>query len=74
MRKLAPARVSHPGDFLIMRLHDDEVNSYRVYLKEHHILIKYKREFKLQICFFSGKVRMCYPFQPTGRPISHRSE
>ena len=49
MRKLAPARVSHRGDFLIPRLHDDEVNSYRVYLKGHHISIKYKRESKLQI-------------------------
>ena len=75
MRKLARARVSHRGDFLIPRLHHDEVNSYRVYLKGHHLSIKYKRESKLQICCLSGKKkRMCYPFQPTGRPISHRDE
>ena len=74
MRKLAPALLSHRGDFLIPRLRDDEVNSYRVYLKAHHISIKYKRESKLQIWRLSGKVRMCYPFQPTGRPISHRNE
>ena len=49
MRKLTPARVSHRGDFLIPPLHDDEVNSYRVYLKGHHISIKHKRESKLQI-------------------------
>ena len=39
MRKLAPARVSHRGDFLIPRLHDDEVNSYRtlykLYIREY---------------------------------------
>ena len=50
MRQLAPARVSHRGDFLIPRLHDDEVNLYRVYLKGHHISIKYKRESKLYAC------------------------
>ena len=49
MRKLAPAQVSHQGDFLIPRLHDDEVNSHHVYLKGHHISIKYKPESKLQI-------------------------
>ena len=55
MRKLARVRVSHRGDFLIPRLHHDEVNSYRVYLKGHHLSIKYKRESKLQICCLSGK-------------------
>ena len=65
MRKLAPARVSHRGDFLIPRLHDDGVNSFRVYVKGHHISIKYKRESKLQIWRLSRKVRMWYPFQPT---------
>ena len=49
MRKLAPARVSHLGDFLIPRLHDDGVNSYRVYLKGYHVSIKYKRDSKLQM-------------------------
>ena len=73
MRKLAPARISHRGDFLIPRLHDDEVNSYRVYLKEYHISIKYKHESKLEILRLSGRVRMCYPFQPTGSPMSGRS-
>ena len=67
MRKLAPARVSHRGDLLIPRLYDDEV-------KGHHISIKYKRESKLQIWRLSRKVRMCYPFQPIGSPISHRNE
>ena len=47
MSKLAPARVSHRSDFLIPRLHNDEVNPYRAYLKGHHISIKYKGEFKL---------------------------
>ena len=56
MRKLAQVRVSHRSDFLTSRLHDDEVNSYRVYLKGHHISIKYKRESKLQIWRLSGKV------------------
>ena len=75
MRKLAPrARVSHRGGFLIPSLHDDEVNSHRVYLKGHNISIKYKRESKLQIWRLSGEVRMCYPFHPTGRPISHQNE
>ena len=50
MRQLTPARVSHRGDFLIPRLHDDEVNLYRVYLKGHHISIKYTRESKLYAC------------------------
>ena len=74
MKKLAPARVSHRGDFLIPRLYDDELNSYRVYLKGQHISIKYKRESKLQIWRLSRKVRECYPFQLTGSPISHRNE
>ena len=63
MRKLAPARVSHWDDFLI---------SYRVYfiscyLTVHFMLIKYTFGSKSQT------LRMRYPFQSTGRPISHRN-
>ena len=68
MRKLEPARVSYLDDFLI---------SYRVYmmvglvipryLKVHFILIKYTCHSRSQT------LRMRYPFQSTGRPISHRS-
>ena len=67
MRKLAPARVSYKHDFLI---------SYRVYkmtgllttrcLKVHFMLIKCTYDSKLRT------LRMRYPFQSTGRPISHR--
>ena len=37
------------------------------YLKVHFMLIKYTCDSKLQT------LRMRYPFQPTGRPISHRN-
>ena len=69
MIKLAPARVSYRHDFLI---------SYRVYmmtqghftsryLKVHFMLIKFTCDSK------SRPLRMRYPFQSTGRPISHRN-
>ena len=70
MRKLASARVSYWGDFL---------SSYRVYMmtRSFHIslfegtldfmLIKYTCHSKSQT------LRMRYPFQSTGRPISHRN-
>ena len=65
MRKLAPARVSYRHDFLI---------SNRVYmmiglfhLKVHFMLIKCTYDSK------SRALRMRYPFQSTGRPISHRN-
>ena len=69
MRKLAPARVSYRDDFLI---------SYRVYIMTesfhislfkgtavHFMLTKYTCDSKSQT------LRMCYPFQSTGRPILH---
>ena len=37
------------------------------YLKVHFMLIKYMCDSKSQT------LRMCYPFQSTGRPISHRN-
>ena len=62
MRKLAPARVSYQHDFLI---------SYRVYMMTgpFHIfmLVKYTSDSK------SETLRMRYPFQSTGRTISHRN-
>ena len=66
MRKLAPARILNRDDFLIPRLHDDEVNSYRVYLKGHHISIKYKRESKLQISVCQEKYACATRFSPPG--------
>ena len=69
MGTLAPARVSSWDNFLI---------SYRVYMitgsfhislfEIHFMLIKYPCDSKSQT------LRMCYPFQSTGRPISHRNE
>ena len=70
MRKLVLARVSYRDDFLI---------SYRVYImcRSFYIslfegtldfmLIKYTCHSKSQT------LRMRYPFQSTGRPISHRN-
>ena len=68
MRKLAPARVSYRDDFLI---------SYRVYMITRSFYIslfegtlhddKYTCDSK------SRTLRMRYPFQSTGRPISHRN-
>ena len=59
MRKLAPARVSYRNDFLI---------SYRAYMTSG----------SFHISLFEGTLhveihtlRMRYPFQSTGRPISH---
>ena len=70
MRKLAPARVSHWDDFLI---------SYRVYMMtgSFHILL-FNGTFhvdKIHVWFKIKKqtLRMRYPFQSTGRPISHRN-
>ena len=58
MRKLTPAQVSYWDDFLI---------SYRFYMTTG----------SFNISLFEGtlhvdKIRMHYPFQSTGRPISHR--
>ena len=68
MRKLTPARVLYQDDFLI---------SYRVYMMtgSFHISLfegklhvdKYTHDSKSQA------LRMPYPFQATGRPISHRN-
>ena len=68
MRKLAPARVSHWDDFLI---------SYRVYMMtgSFHILL-FNGTFHVDKYTFASKsltLRMRYPFQSTGRPISHQS-
>ena len=52
-------------DFVSL-LHDDWVIS-SLYLKAHFMLIKYTCDSKSQT------LRMRYPFQSTGRPISHRN-
>ena len=68
MRKLAPARVSYRHDFLI---------SYRVYMMTglFHISL-FDGTLLLIKCTCDSKsrtLRMRYPFQSTGRPISHRN-
>ena len=68
MRKLAPARVSHWDDFLIL---------YRIYMMtgSFHILL-FNGPFHVDKYTFGSKsqtLRMCYPFQSTSRPISHRN-
>ena len=68
MRKLTPARVSHWDDFLI---------SYCVYMMtgSFHILL-FNGTFHVDKYTFGSKSqtsRMRYPFQSTGRPISHRN-
>ena len=50
MRNLAPARVSHRGDFS---------KRNRVYMQAHHMLIKYRRESKLQIYGFTEEKQAC---------------
>ena len=72
MRELAPARVSYRHDFLI---------SYRVYMMTglFHIslfegtLRVDKMADKCTCDSKSRTLRMRYPFQSTGRPISHRN-
>ena len=70
MRKLTPARVSHGDDFLI---------SYRVCMMtgSFHILLLFLTVHFMLIKFaFGSKSQtscMRYPFQSTGRPISHRN-
>ena len=69
MRKLAPARVSHWDDFLI---------SYRVYMMTGSFdLLLLNGTFHVDkihvLVSKSQTLRMRYPFQSTGRPISHRN-
>ena len=66
MRKLAPARVSHWDDFLIL---------YRVYMVtgSFHILLFNSTFHVYTFGSKSQTLRMRYPFQSTGRPISHRN-
>ena len=69
MRKLAPARVSYRHDFLI---------SYRFYMMtgSFHISL-FEGTLHVDKCTCDSKsrtLRMRYPFQSTGRPISHRNE
>ena len=67
MRKLTPARVSYRDDFLILyRVYIRLSHFISRYLKVHFMLIKYKCDSKSQT------LRVCYPFQSTGRPISRR--
>ena len=65
MRKLAPARGSRWDDFLI---------SYRVYMMtgSFHILL-FNGTFHVDKIHVWFKIAMRYPFQSTGRPISHRN-
>ena len=66
VRKLAPARVSYRDDFFI---------SYRVYIMtgSFHISLFEGTLDKIHVRFKSQTLRMRYPFQSTGRPISHRN-
>ena len=68
MRKLAPARVSYRDEFLI---------SYRVYIMtgSFHIWLFYGTLHvdKIHVYSKSQTLRVRYPFQSTGRPISHRN-
>ena len=68
MRKLAPARVSYRHDFLI---------SYRVYMVTGLFDISlFEGTLHVDKCTYDSKsrtLRMRYPFQSTGRPISHRN-
>ena len=69
MRKLAPARVSYRHDFLIL---------YRVYMMTglFHISLFEGTFFLLIKGTYDSKsrtLRMRYPFQSTGRSISHRN-
>ena len=68
MRKLAPARVSYWDDFLIL---------YRVYMMNgsFHISL-FKGTFhvdKIHLCFKMANIMHDYPFQSTGRLISHQN-
>ena len=65
MRKLALAQVSYQDDFLI--LYPIYMITGSVHLRVHFMSIKYTCESKLQT------LRMRYPFQSTGRSISHRN-
>ena len=72
MRKLAPAWVSYQHDFLISQRVYMMTGLFHIlqvvgYLKVHFMLIKCTYDSK------SRTLRMRYPFQPTGRPISHRN-
>ena len=68
-RKLAPARVSYQDDFFLFRIAFTLWLGHFIsrYLKVHFMLIKYTCDSKSQT------LRMRYPFQSTGRPISHRN-
>ena len=70
MRKLTPLRVSYWHDFLILCHAFTWWLGHFIsrYWKVHFMLIKYTCDSKSQtLC-------MRYPFQSTGRPISHRDE
>ena len=66
MRKLTLARVSYRDDFLI---------SYDVYVMTGSNIIRYMRvnfmSIKYTCASKSQTLHMCYPFQSTGRLISH---
>ena len=65
MRKLAPARVSYQDDFLISyRVYMIQITGYEMAQQVHFMLIKYTADSK------SETLRMRYPFQSAGRPIS----
>ena len=69
MRKLAPARVSYQYDFFIL---------YRDYILFTwwlgHFIPRYlKVHFMLMKQTWDSTLRMRYPLQSTGRPISHRN-
>ena len=68
MRKLPPARVSYQDDFLILYPVYMITGSFYISLFEGTLHVNKICHSKLQT------LSMCYPFQSTGRPISHRNE
>ena len=66
MRKLALASFIPQWLLDFVSCLHDWVTSYRVCMKVHFMLIKYTCHSDWQI------LRMCYPFQSTGRLISHQ--
>ena len=63
MRKLAPSQVSYRNDFLI---------SYRVYMMTGSFHTSFEGALHVDKMHVQT-LRMRYPFQSTGRPISHRN-
>ena len=68
MRKFAPARVSYRDDFLILYPVYMMTRSFHISLFEGTIHVN-----KIYVWFKIANITLRYPFQSTGRPISHRN-